>query len=30
VWALLDLATIGVLVTGLMLWWRRRRTGRAV
>lgn len=26
-WALLDIATIWVLVTGLVLWWQRRRHG---
>ena len=26
-WALLDIATIWVLVTGLLLWWQRRRHG---
>ena len=28
VWALLDLATIWVLATGLILWWQRRHQGR--
>jgi uncharacterized iron-regulated membrane protein len=29
IWALLDIATIVVLVTGLYLWVRRRRSARA-